>query len=83
MSENTHEGVAETPLELEALEERREKRSLKTWLVKAVSTTVLFIFTVSVISLIYAAVVKEKDLDTSFIGSVLKTMFEFLHFLLA
>lgn len=67
---------------VDELEERREVRHRKTWLVKAFTMTFIFILVSSVLALIYAAVVQEKDLNTTFIGEMLKSTFDFLRFVL-
>lgn len=69
--------------DLEELEERREARKLKSWLVRALATTVMIVSGTSTLALLYAAVIQEKDLNTGFIGEVLKTVFDFLRFILA
>jgi uncharacterized membrane protein YqjE len=65
------------------IEEKRAVRDLKFFLVKAFALSMLGLFIISVLTLIYAAVFKEKDLNTTFIGEVFKMIFEFLQFLLA
>ncbi|BAW19057.1 hypothetical protein [Ralstonia phage RP31] len=79
----THATTAAEAAVEEALEERREARSLKTWLVKAFTLTFIFVFGSSVMALIYAAVVKEKDLNTTFVGEMLKATFDFMRFVLS
>lgn len=63
-------------------EDRRAARDLKHWLVKLLASVLSLITLASVITLIYAAVVNEKDLDTGFIGEIFKSIIDFLHFLL-
>jgi hypothetical protein len=65
------------------LEDRRAKRDLKHWLVKTITIATMFVVVVCVMSLLYAAVVQEKDLNTTFIGEVLKMIFDFLRFVMA
>ena len=67
----------------EALEERRATRDLQFWIVKTFVAAVLVVLTSSVVTLIYAAVIQEKDLDTGFIGEVFKGMFEIIRFILS
>ncbi len=67
----------------EALEERRATRDLKFWIVKTFVAAFLVVLTSSVVTLIYAAVIQEKDLDTGFIGEVFKGMFEIIRFILS
>lgn len=69
-------------IDIDALEERRAKRDLKHFMVKAMTITVMILIVASTSSLIYAAVVQEKDLDTGFIGDLFKTVFDFLRFLM-
>lgn len=66
----------------EAIEDRRATRDLKFWIVKTFVTAFLVVLSTSVVTLIYAAVIQEKDLDTGFIGETLKGMFEVIRFLL-
>lgn len=65
------------------IEERREDRKLKRWIVQVVTLGFMFVFVASILSLIYAAVVQEKDLNTSFIGEMFKLVFDFLRFLMS
>lgn len=65
-----------TAEETEELEERREARGLKTWLVKAFTLAFIVILFASVGTLIYMVVVQEKDLGATVIGEVLKGVFE-------
>ena len=67
----------------EALEERRATRDLKFWIVKTFVAAFLVVLTSSVVTLIYAAVIQEKDLDTGFIGETFKGMFEIIRFILS
>ena len=67
----------------EALEERRATRYLKFWIVKTFVAAFLVVLTSSVVTLIYAAVIQEKDLDTGFIGEVFKGMFEIIRIILS
>ena len=67
----------------ETLEERRATRDLKFWIVKTFVAAFLVVLTSSVVTLIYAAVIQEKDLDTGFIGEVFKGMFEIIRFILS
>ena len=67
----------------EALEERRAPRDLKFWIVKTFVAAFLVVLTSSVVTLIYAAVIQEKDLDTGFIGEVFKGMFEIIRIILS
>ncbi len=67
----------------EEIYERRQKLDLKTWLVKAFASTVMAVFGTSTLALLYAAVIQEKDLNTGFIGDVLKSVFDLLRFILA
>ena len=67
----------------EALEERRATRDLKFWIVKTFVAAFLVVLTSSVVTLIYAAVIQEKDLDTGFIGEVFKGMFEIIRIILS
>lgn len=67
----------------EAIEERRATRDLKFWIVKTFVTAFLVVFSTSVVTLIYAAVVQEKDLDTGFIGEAFKSMFEIIRIILS
>lgn len=71
-----------TAVETEELAERREARSLKTWMVKALTLSFIVIMFTSVATLIYMVVVQEKDLNTTFIGEVLKGVFEVVKFAL-
>lgn len=63
-------------------EDRRAKRNLKHWLVKLVAFTFMIVVVASVLSLIYAAINQEKDLDTAFIGELFKNLINFITFLL-
>lgn len=65
------------------LEERRANRNLKHWMVKAFSLLVIFMFVVCVLSLVYAAIIQEKDLNTTFIGEMFKLVFDFLRFVMS
>jgi uncharacterized membrane protein YqjE len=65
------------------LEERRAKRDLKHWLVRTITVTMMFVFVVCIMSLLYAAVVQEKDLNTTFIGEMFKIVFDFLRFVMS
>lgn len=65
------------------LEERRAERNLKHWLVKGFAITLMVVFVASTLTLIYAAVIQEKDLNTGFIGEIFKGLFDFLRFILA
>ena len=67
----------------EAIEERRATRDLKFWIVKTFVAAFLVVLTSSVVTLIYAAVIQEKDLDTGFVGEVFKGMFEIIRFILS
>ena len=67
----------------EALEERRATRDLKFWIVKTFVAAFLVVLTSSVVTLIYAAVIQEKDFDTGFIGEVFKGMFEIIRIILS
>ena len=67
----------------EALDERRATRDLKFWIVKTFVAAFLVVLTSSVVTLIYAAVIQEKDLDTGFIGEVFKGMFEIIRIILS
>jgi uncharacterized membrane protein YqjE len=69
-------------VETEELEERRASRVLKTWLVKVFTLSFIVIMFASVGTLIYMVVVQEKDLNTTFIGEVLKGVFEVVKFAL-
>lgn len=87
MSEETElEEVAKTPaaeIDVHELEERRADRNFKYWLKQAVTLTFLAVFAISFLSIIYAAIIQEKDLNTTFIGEVFKMMFDFLRIILA
>ena len=67
---------------IEVMEERRATRDLKFWIVKTLVITFMFVFIVSVVTLIYTVVIQEKDLNTGFIGEVFRGMFEVLQFIL-
>ena len=67
--------VREVPIDQE---ERRANRDLRHWLVKTLTLTFMVILVASTASLIYAAVIQEKDLDTGFIGELFKGLFDFL-----
>ena len=67
----------------ETLEERRATRDLKFWIVKTFVAAFLVVLTSSVVTLIYAAVIQEKDLDTGFIGEAFKGMFEIIRIILS
>lgn len=83
MSDGAADQEVVIPAVLDDLEERRAKRDLKHWLVKGVARTFMIIVVASVLSLIYAAVIQEKDLDTGFIGELFKGLFDFLRFLMS
>lgn len=65
------------------LEDHRAERNLKHWLVKGFASTFFVIFVASALSLMYAAIIQEKDLNTGFIGETFKMVFDFLRFILA
>lgn len=67
----------------EDIEERRAKRDLMHWVIKSVVIGFMIIVIASVFSLIYAAIIQEKDLDTAFIGELFKGFFDFIRFLLS
>lgn len=62
----------------EAIEERRATRNMKFWMVKAVTTSFMFVLVVSVLSLVYSAVIQDKDLNTWFLGEVIKSLYNIL-----
>lgn len=82
MTEEVVNEVINAASEVAEIEEMREDRKLKRTLVKCVTFTTMFIIIVSFLSLIYAAVIQDKDLNTTFIGDVFKHLFDFLRFLL-
>lgn len=65
-----------------AVEEQREERAHKRWLAKAGFLTFCAVIASSVFTLIYAAVIQDKDFETGFIGQTLSTIFEVLKLLL-
>lgn len=65
------------------VEDRRAARDFKYWLAKVFSVTLVVLMVVCVLTLVYSAVVQEKDLNTTFVGDIFKAIFDFLHFLLA
>lgn len=87
MSEDTEVNAAMTnpaaEIDVVELEERRANRNLKHWMVKAVTSVAMFVFVVCIMSLLYAAIVQEKDLNTTFIGEMFKLIFDFLRFIMA
>lgn len=83
MSDIQEKDNVATTIDQDDIEERRAKRDLKFWLVKLVTSTFMVVFAASMLSLVYAAVVREKDLDTGFLGTVFQSMFEFIRFLMS
>lgn len=75
-------GVSAAP-DPHELEERRATRDLKHFVVKALVIAFIIVFLSSFLSLIHAAVIQEKDLDTAFMGEMFKMVFDFLRFLLS
>lgn len=73
---------AEIEVRRAEIEERRAARDLKFWIVKTFVAAFLVVFASSVVTLIYAAVIQEKDLDTGFIGESLKGIFDIIRFIL-
>lgn len=82
MSEENKQLDAAAAVAEEELEERREVRQRKTWLIKLFSLSFTFVLMSSVLTLLYAAVIQEKDLNTGFIGEILKAIFDFLRFVM-
>lgn len=78
-----HHGEIDLLEEQEAIEERRDNRKLKHTLVKMCAVTFLVVSGLSLLTLIYAAVFKDKDLNTTFIGELIKGIFDFMRFLLS
>lgn len=83
MSDMVEETGTSTAPDAIEVEERRAKRDLKHWMVKAVTVTFMFTFVSAFLSLIYAAIIQEKDLDTAFMGEMFKGFFDFLRFLMS
>lgn len=83
MSDVVDENHIDTAVDAVELEDRRAKRDLRHWMVKVVTLFFMAAFLASILSLIYAAVIQEKDLNTGFIGEMFKAMFDFLRFLMA
>jgi hypothetical protein len=68
--------------DIDSVEERREERAHRRWLAKAGFLTFCAVIAASVFTLIYAAVIQDKDFETGFIGQTLSTLFEVLKLLL-
>lgn len=67
----------------EAIEDRRATRDFKFWMAKTLLTAFLAVLTASVVTLIYAAVIQEKDFNTGIIGETFKGIFEILRIILS
>lgn len=63
-------------------EEQREERAHRRWMAKAAFLTLCAIISSSILTLIYAAVIQDKDFETGFIGQAMNTVFEVLKLLL-
>lgn len=83
MSDVVEEAGVRTAPDPHELEERRAARDLKHFAVKALVVAFIIVFVASFLSLIYSAVIQEKDLDTAFMGEMFKMVFDFLRFLLS
>lgn len=66
----------------EDIANRVATRDLKHFLVKLMATGAMFLVIASVLTLLYSAIVQDKDLDTGFIGDIFKTIVDFIRFLL-
>jgi Na+/H+-dicarboxylate symporter len=82
MSDVVDERPVEAVVDVVELEDRRAKRDLKHWMVKTITLFLMAAFLAIILSLVYAAVIQEKDLDTSFIGEMFKALIDFLRFLM-
>lgn len=62
----------------ESCNDRREERAHRRWIFKTGFVTICMVIAVSVLTLIYAAVIQDKDFETGFIGESLGTLVEVL-----
>lgn len=65
-----------------SVEEQREERAHRRWLAKAGFLTFCAVIASSVLTLIYAVVIQDKDFETGFIGQTLGVIVEVLKLLL-
>lgn len=77
--------VTDSPLgvcDVDVVEERREARKLRHWLVKTLTLCFVFAFLLSIASMLYTVVIQGKNFDTTFIGETFEQIFKVLHYLL-
>ena len=68
---------------VESIEDRRARRDFKFRVGKVFTLTFVFLFVTCVLTLVYAAIFQEKDLNTTFIGEVFKGIFDIIRFVLS
>lgn len=63
-------------------EDAREERAHRRWMAKAGFLTFCVIAAAGVITLIYAAIIQDKDFETGFLGQALELLIEVLKLVL-
>lgn len=68
-------------IDIEAIEERRETRRLKHWLVKLMSIALLLLIFSVIAAIFYNAITKGEQLPVDFILNIFNTIIDFIKYL--